>query len=60
MMTVAKTSYFAAWNWCMRASMCADGTTFCPRCDLVETAGLDGKDVSVVGSHTRLDSVLIR
>ena len=36
----------------MRASMRADGITFCPRCDLVETVGLEGAGETEVDPYT--------
>ena len=36
----------------MRACMRADGTTFPPRFDLIETAGHDDKEGSFFGPHT--------
>ena len=42
----------AAWRCCMRASMHADGTNSHPRCNLVETAVLDGTGETVAGPHT--------
>ena len=46
----------AAWKCCMKAFTCANGTTSCLRCNLVETAGLDPTSKTEV-NHTQLDQM---
>ena len=41
----------AAWKCTMQASMCADGMASHPRCNLVETAGLDSMEETKVDPH---------